>query len=157
MRKTALALSMLLLLAAAAAWAEPTSVQTVEGYLAKMKVAAKQPTPGEFQFKLGFPNAKAESFLVRVLPANKVVYVAILEVQDLPFRGPRSEGLFRELAKLNFQLTVGKLEWEPEKAQVRLSYTFASEQEIDQASFVAVIQTLLSEVEQVRAKLQQVK
>jgi hypothetical protein len=156
-RKLTLAFSLILILAGASAWSAPTAVQTIEGYLAKMKVAAQQPTPGEFQFKLGFPGAKTESFMVRVLPENKVVYVAILDVQDLPFRGPRSEGLFRELAKLNYQLTVGKLEWEPDKAKVRLSYTFASEQEVDQASFVAVVQTLLSEVEQVRQKLQQVK
>jgi hypothetical protein len=153
MRRSLLAISLLILVLTAVAYAGPTTPATLEGYLAKLKLKPQQPTPGEYQFSLGFPGTKPEKFLVRAMPDQKIVYVAIVDVTQIPVKGPYSDASFRKLAELNFKLTIGKLEWEPLTGEVRLSHTFANEQGVDYPSFVAVIQTLLTEVEVARTAL----
>jgi len=158
MRRISLVTSIVVLwLLAATAEAAPTTPETVEGYLTQLKVKAEKGAPGEFQFKLGFPQAPPEQFQVRVLPEVKIVYVAILDVYQVPAGGLLKEAIFRTLAELNYKLLVGKVEWEPETGKVRLSYTFAGENSVDFASFKSAIQTLLAEVEQVRKALKAIK
>jgi hypothetical protein len=153
MRRISCVVALAVLAFAAVAHAAPATPAVIEGYLAQLKVKAQQPTPGEFQFSLGFPGGRPEKFLIRALPDQKLVYVAILDVTTIPSTGPTSDVAFRQLAELNYKLTVGKLEWEPPAGAVRLSYTFANDNGVDYPSFVAVIQTLLSEVEVVRKTL----
>jgi hypothetical protein len=145
---------MTVLILAAGALAEPPTAATVESFLAQMKVKAQQPSPGEFAFSLGFPDAKPEKFMVRALPQQKLVYLAILDVAHVAAKGATSEAQFRKLAELNYQLTVGKLEWEAATGGVRLSYTFANETGVDLKSFTAVLQTLLTEVGAARKALE---
>ena len=151
-RLSLLGLLSLLLLAPVALRTEPVSPQTIEKYLSQLKIKIEKPAPGEYQFALGFPGEKTEKFLVRVMPQHKLVYVAVLEVHHL---GAESgAAAFRRLAELNFQLTVGKLEWDAKTGEVRLSHTFANENGVDEKSFFTVIQTLLMEIEPVRKALQ---
>jgi hypothetical protein len=138
-------------------FAGPATPATIEDYLKQMKITPQKPQAGEYQFTLGFPKVKPEKFLVRVMPEQKLVYVAILDVAPLTAAMPKAPAWFRKLAELNYQLTVGKIEWEAERGTLRLSYTFAGEQGVDYASFVAVVQTLLTEVEAVRRALEAVK
>jgi hypothetical protein len=148
--RQSIAILLLMLLVAATAHAAATTPAQIDDYLAKMKVDAKKTGLGQVEFQLGFPGATRETFMVKAMPQQKLVYIAILDVATiLPGQGKR----FEALAKLNFQLTVGKLEWDPTTNQVRLSYTFAGEQGVDASSFVAVIQTLLVEIESVRQTL----
>lgn len=143
------------LLPPALLWAEPATPQAIEGYLSQLKTKIEKPAPGEFQFATGFKGEKSEKFLVRVMPQFKLVYVAVLEVHRLGVVD--NEAAFRKLAELNFNLSVGKLEWDAKTGEVRLSFTFANENGVDEKSFFAVIQTLLMEVGPVREALRAAK
>lgn len=152
MRKTLPAILAVLLLAAIV-HAEATTPAAVEGMLTRLNVTFHKGPAGDFEFKLGFPDAKPETLMVRALPAQKILYLAITDVAKIPPTGPGAEARFRNLASLNYQLTVGKLEWDRQSHEVRLSYTFAADQVVEYGSFVAIVQTLLAEIDAVRKQL----
>ncbi|MDP8225753.1 MAG: hypothetical protein P9L99_20505 [Candidatus Lernaella stagnicola] len=149
MRKIA-SLTLALVLLATMAWAAGTTPAQLDNLLKQLQVQAKTASGGERTFKLGFRGTKPESFLVRAMPEQRVVYLAVLDVAKIP---AAQLAKFQTLARLNYQITVGKLEWDPQSTEVRLSYTFAGEQPVDFPSFKAVVQTLLVAVETVRKEL----
>lgn len=154
MRLLAILTLVVFCLSAAFALAGPTTADTVESYLKKLNVKYKKGQAGEFQFSLGFPGEKTEKFLVRAIPEAKIVYLAVLDVYRAPTDPAKQAAFFRTLAELNYNLTIGKLEWNRETNQIRLSYTFANENGVDFETFKAVIQTLLVSVSKVRQALQ---
>jgi len=133
--------------------AQPTTPDTIEQYLKKLHLQYKRGQSGEFEFSTGFPDARAEKFLVRALPEVKVVYIAILDVAKLPAEAARQAAAYRAIAELNYRLLIGKVEVEPDTNSVRLSFSFANENGVDFATFQAVVQSLLASVDKVREGL----
>ncbi len=156
MKRVGLAVAFLLLLASLQAAAQSTTADTVEGYLKQLHVKYQKGANGEFQFTLGFPDARTEKFIVRALPEVKVIYIAIVDIAQLPTDPTRQAAVYRTVSELNYKLLVGKVEVEPETRSVRLSFTFANENGVDFPSFQAVIQSLLTAVEKVREALRSI-
>ncbi len=80
--------------------------------------------------------------------ARKVVYVCVNRLLYCPASHPRHALMMQRLMELNWQLLVGKYEWDKEDGEVRLSYTFSTENGLGYESFAACFQALIMTADQ---------
>ncbi len=82
---------------------------------------------------------------VRVLIDNDrdYVYMCVTRLLTCPASHPRLVPLLQRLMELNWQLLIGKYEWDNTYGEVRLSYTFSTENGLGYEAFVACFQLLV--------------
>ncbi|MCX7599752.1 MAG: YbjN domain-containing protein [Armatimonadetes bacterium] len=56
-----------------------------------------------------------------------LVYIAVARYLEVPSDHPRLDRVIRRLMELNWNMPLGKLEWDPRDGEVRLSYAFTTE------------------------------
>jgi len=74
---------------------------------------------------------------------RKVVYMCINRLMTIPDSHPRKSAVLQRLMELNWQLLIGKYEWDKTDGETRLSYTFSTENGLGYEAFVACFQLLV--------------
>lgn len=62
--------------------------------------------------------------------------------------------VLRRLMELNWQLNVGKFEWDPSDGEVRITFTFSTENGVGYEAFKAVFETLAVTADQYKEELE---
>lgn len=62
--------------------------------------------------------------------------------------------VLRRLMELNWHLNVGKFEWDPSDGEVRITFTFSTENGVGYEAFKAVFETLIDTADEYREELQ---
>ena len=75
--------------------------------------------------------------------SRKVVYTCINRLLTIPESHPRKNAVLQRLMELNWELLVGKYEWDKSDGEVRLSYTFSTENGVGYEAFTACFQLLV--------------
>lgn len=92
--------------------------------------------------------------VILVNKESAVVYIAAVEILKVPQGHPRLNEMMRRLMELNWELSLGKLEWDPEDGEVRLSYAFTTEDGLGQKALGAAIADLVSAADKRRPELE---
>lgn len=74
---------------------------------------------------------------------RQLVYVFVNRLITVPVNHPRLAEILQRLMELNWQLNVGKFEWDKTDGEVRYSYTFTTENGLGFEAFEAIVLTLL--------------
>ncbi len=121
------------------------TVQTLTSYLDRMnyiyKVDKSVKVP-EIQLTMRGNNG---NYQVRIFvdDPRKVVYMCINQLMTVPDSHPRKSIMLQRLMELNWELLIGKYEWDKSDGEVRLSYTFSTENGLGYEAFVACFQLLV--------------
>lgn len=103
-------------------------------------------------------NARAggETFelLARADTKRYFAYVAVADLFDLPKDHPRLASVTERMARLNYQIAIGKLEWDADGGVVRLSHAFSTEDGLGYRSFTGTLATLLAQAGPLRRELE---
>jgi hypothetical protein len=70
------------------------------------------------------------------------VYVYVERYLVLPSDHPRAPAVLRRLMELNWELLVGKFEWNPRTGEVRLSATLNTDSNFDRRAFRSILRAL---------------
>jgi hypothetical protein len=93
-----------------------------------------------------------------VLLVNKeaaVVYIAAVEFLKIPEDHPRFAEIMRRFMELNWELSLGKFEWDPKDGEVRLSYAFTTEDGLGQNALGAAIAYIVKVADKRRPELKE--
>ena len=93
--------------------------------LASKGLLYTQPRPQEFDFAVSLGNTVLPA-CVTVDEETHTVYLAIF-VGRIPFENERAGKTLSGLMKQNFAINWGKIEWDKTKGDVRISYTFLTD------------------------------
>ena len=74
---------------------------------------------------------------------RKIAYMCVNRFLICPTSHPRLPQILQRLMELNWKLLVGKYEWDKNDGEVRLSYTFSTENSVGYEAFVACFQVLV--------------
>ena len=91
-----------------------------------------------------------------VILVNKeaaVVYIAAVEMMKVPEDHPKVQDMMRKFMELNWELSLGKFEWDPKDGEVRLSYAFTTEDGLGQSALGAAIAYLVKVADKRRPEL----
>lgn len=122
------------------------AVGTVTDYLARMKVSCQRNAEFKYpvlDFATTLTNATHQ---VRIVIDTKhaVVYIFLNRYLMVPDASPNRDAFLRGLMKKNWDLNIGKFEWDPSDGEVRYSYSFSTENGVGFEAFRAVVATLLA-------------
>ncbi len=85
----------------------------------------------------------------RTLPARAVysdetdtVYIYIERYLSAPADNPRTPALLRRMMELNWEMLIGKLEWDPRSGEVRLGAVMSTDSNFDRRAFRSLVKTL---------------
>jgi hypothetical protein len=70
------------------------------------------------------------------------VYFYIEHYLTLPPDGAKTAAVLRRLMELNWELLVGKLEWDPRSGEVRLSAVLSTDSNFDRRAFRSIVHAL---------------
>jgi hypothetical protein len=149
----------LVLVLAAPTWAADPGDKTgaatpalVRGYLERMGGTCRVVGANELRSEA---RAAGTTYpvLVKVDPARFLVYLALDDFFPLKAADPARGRVVDRMATLNYEMAVGKLEWDAEGGQVRLSHSFSTEDGLGYRTFSGVLATLLSSAGPVRKAL----
>lgn len=86
----------------------------------------------------------ATHYLRIVIDAEKqLVYMFVNRYISVPEDHPRLAEIHRRLMELNWDLNIGKFEWDKSDGETRLSYCFTTENGVGFEAFEAIVLTLL--------------
>lgn len=128
------------------------TVEVVQGYLTRMGGLCRQANDNELHTEAKAGDT-AYSVLVKVDPQRFYVYLSLTDILKMDDDQKRITAVCRRLARLNFELLLGKLEWDQQGQTVRMSYTFSTEEGLGEKTFRAVMATLLQQAGPVRKQL----
>ena len=74
---------------------------------------------------------------------RKIVYLCVNRFMTIPDTHPRKSVLLQRLMEWNWDLLIGKYEWDKTDGEVRLSYTFSTENGLGYEAFAACFQLLV--------------
>lgn len=96
------------------------------------------------------------TYVTRVRVANKLdlVYLYIQDYLVVPKAHRNKDKVMCRLMELNFELNVGKFEWDSRDGEVRYSFTFSTENGLGFEAFRAVFETLLVTADDKQEELQ---
>jgi len=122
------------------------AVATIKEYLVRMKVSCERNTGFKYpvlDFSSTINNATHQ---VRIVIDTKraVVYVFLNRYLMVPDGSANRNAVLRELMKKNWDLNIGKFEWDPSDGEVRYSYCFTTENGVGFEAFRAIVATLLA-------------
>ena len=132
--------------------AAPVTTETVLGYLEALGGECRTAGTGEIQTEA---RAGGETYdiLVKVDAGHFLVYLAVTDLFALPADHGRRAAVADRIARLNYELALGKVEWNVAGGEVRLSYAFSTEEGLGRRTFTGVLGTLLSAAGPVRRAL----
>jgi hypothetical protein len=73
---------------------------------------------------------------------SDTVYFYIERYLDLPAGGPKTQVVLQRLMELNWDLLLGKLEWNPRSGEVRLSAVLSTDSNFDRRAFRSIVHGL---------------
>ena len=126
----------------------------IESYLKTIGATYKKIDEQHLTFRAG-TKSKLDTIQINADPEKFFVYMGILDVFHVSSTDKSAAAVLTAVADLNYRLVMGKLEWDSSTGEIRLSYTFSTEDGLGYNSFYSVLMTLLTELPQVRAKLGQ--
>ena len=126
--------------------------KTVAAYLRSLGVTPERVGENELRVQAKAKGAVYD-VLVKVDPEHRLVYVALTDLMPLRASDPAADAVCRKIASMNYDLTLGKLEWNEEGAEVRLSYSFTTENGLGREAFTGLLGTLLLQAGPARAEL----
>jgi hypothetical protein len=117
----------------------------LRGYLDRMKLASKMVETADdttvLDVTLEMENATHHLRIV-VDTERDMVYLFLNRYLTLPKESPSRNAVFQELMQKNWDLNIGEFEWDPSDGEVRLSYTFTTENGLGYEAFEAIVGTL---------------
>ena len=123
--------------------AQGVTVADVRGYLEKMGGACRVIGDSEIRSEAR-AGGKTYALLVKVDPARFLVYLAIDDFFPLAEKDPARARVVERMATLNYEMAIGKLEWDAKAGEVRLSHSFSTEDGLGYRAFSGVLATLLA-------------
>ena len=94
---------------------------------------------------LGFEGDNAEyDIYILVSQEKAIVYIAIAHYLDVPPTHERLGEIMRRLMELNWEFSLGKLEWDSQDGEVRLSHTITTEDGLGRDALGVVIGYLVA-------------
>ena len=82
--------------------------------------------------------------VIIVIDAEKeLVYMCLSRYLSAPEDHPNIDAIMQTLMDYNWRLNIGKLEWDTDDGEVRLSYTFTTENGVGFQAFEAILVTLV--------------
>ncbi len=117
----------------------------IASYLDKMGYVYEMHTADDVPKIYLTVQGKNNGYDVRILIDNErdYVYMCVTRLLTCPATHPRLVPLLQRLMELNWQLLIGKYEWDNTYGEVRLSYTFSTENGLGYEAFVACFQLLV--------------
>ena len=121
------------------------AVETITSYLDKMSYvyrvnkSAKIP---EIELLMRGNNVNYAVSIVIYDPI-KVVYLSMDRIMTVPDQHPRKAVLLQRLMELNWEHFLAKYEWEKRNGEVRLSYSFSTENGLGYDAFAACFEHLI--------------
>jgi hypothetical protein len=117
----------------------------IAGYLERMTYTPVRDPKGELPIlSANVKMTKATHRLRMVIDEKrKILYVFLNRYFVVPKDHPNRNQVLQALMEQNWKLNVGRYEWDPEDGEVRLSYTFTTENGLGFEAFEAVVKTLL--------------
>ncbi len=133
------------------------AVETVTSYLDKMNYVYKVDKSAKVPEIELLMRGNNGNYDVRVFIDNprKIVYVWVNRLMTIPDLHPRKYVLLQKLMELNWELLIGKYEWDKSDGEVRVSYTFSTENGVGYDAFVACFQLLVLTADRDYPKLMQ--
>lgn len=148
-RGVALGLTCLALGAAAAAQtdAAPRYAQPIADELARMGIAAECRIEAGQRQHCSFRRAAPGSSLpltwrVEYSDQNDTIYAYAERYLTVPSDHPQVSALLRRLMELNWELLIGKFEWNARSGEVRLSATLHTDSNFDRRALRSVLRSL---------------
>ena len=89
-------------------------------------------------------------------PSTALAFIVIGDYLTVPAEHRNCDKVLRELMKLNWDLNVGKFEWDPSDGEVRFSFTFSTENGVGFEAFEAVFGTLIHTADEKIEALQKI-
>ncbi len=124
---------------------DTVTIQTITSYLDRMnyiyKVEKSVKIP-EVELLMRGDNGNYQ-LRIFVDDPRKVVYMCINRLMTVPDAHPRKNAVLQRLMELNWKLLIGKYEWDKTDGEVRLSYTFSTENGLGYEAFAACFQLLV--------------
>jgi len=123
---------------------EEQAFTVIRGYLDRMKLASKvvqAEKTSVIDVVLEMDNATHHLRIV-VDVERDMVYLFLNRFLSLPQNDPHRDALLQKLMETNWALNIGKFEWDPSDGEVRLSYTFSTENGMGFEAFEAIVGTL---------------
>jgi len=121
------------------------TVQTITSYLDRMNYVYKLDKSvkvPEIELLMRGDNANYQ-LRIFIDDPRKVVYMCINRLMTIPDSHPRKSAVLQRLMELNWELLIGKYEWDKSDGEARLSYTFSTENGLGYEAFVACFQLLV--------------
>ena len=135
----------------AASAVSKVDLDLVVGYAKRLGITGQRDSEG-FAGRVIF-DGKPYDLLISVDPARFVCYLAVLNLKQVKASDPKRDAVLARAMELNFRLAIGKLEWDRDQGQIRLSHTFSTERGLEYETFRGVLLTLLSAAEPIRTEL----
>ena len=121
------------------------TVQTITSYLDRMNYVYKLDKSvkvPEIELLMRGDNGNYQ-LRIFIDDPRKVVYMCINRLMTIPDSHPRKSAVLQRLMELNWELLIGKYEWDKSDGEARLSYTFSTENGLGYEAFVACFQLLV--------------
>jgi hypothetical protein len=126
-------------------WAsDQATVNVVKSYLDRMELYHKadiQPDRVVIDLPVELDNA-THHVLIVPSAGTRMLYIALNRYLTVPEDHPNLLSIMKTLMHHNWDLNVGKFEWDPRDGEVRLSYSFSTENGVGFEAFEAVLVTL---------------
>jgi hypothetical protein len=124
---------------------EADAVATIKDYLGRMDRSFETDSKEGYPILLFTEKMDHATHRVRIVIDMKraLVYVFLNRYLSLPTDNPHRDAVLRDLMKRNWDLNIGKFEWDPSDGEVRFSYCFTTENGIGYEAFHAIVRTLL--------------
>ena len=121
------------------------TVQTITSYLDRMNYVYKVEKSVKVSDVELLMRGDNGNYQLRIFidDPRKVVYMCINRLMTIPDSHPRKSAVLQRLMELNWELLIGKYEWDKSDGEVRVSYTFSTENGVGYEAFVACFQLLV--------------
>ena len=121
------------------------TVVTITSYLEEMGYVYKVDKSGKVPEIELLMRGNNSNYDLRIFidDPRKIVYTAVNRIMTVPNVHPRKYALLQRLMELNWELLIGKYEWDKSDGEVRLSYTFSTENGLGYDAFAACFQLLV--------------
>ncbi len=124
---------------------DEVTVQTITSYLDRMNYVYKVSKPVKVPEVELLMRGNNSNYQVRILvdDRSKTVYMCIGRLMTIPNSHPRKYVMLQRFMELNWELLIGKYEWDKSDGEVRLSYTFSTENGLGYEAFAACLQWIV--------------
>ncbi|MDP8256470.1 MAG: YbjN domain-containing protein [Candidatus Alcyoniella australis] len=126
-------------------------LELVKGYAARLGIIGQASESGMLG-RVVF-DGRTFDLLLSADPAACLCYLALLDLCELKADDPKRAVVLQRAMELNYELAMGKLEWDRKAGTIRLSHSFSTESGLSYEQFRGVLLTLLSAAQPLRSEL----